>query len=146
MKSRLFWLISRAAVAGYRRLPIFGRIPGAIAIIRRDGGFLGIKRSDGYGISMLGGIIMPWETPEHALRREVFEESGLTIGSADRLFEYESSLLYPARTTVFEAEAAGTARSSWEGKVGVFSLAELEQGIIASQRRVVEYLKESGSC
>jgi 8-oxo-dGTP pyrophosphatase MutT (NUDIX family) len=141
VRARLFWLISRIAVFGYHHFPIFGQLPGAIAIIRRDDGFIGVKRNDGYGVGFPGGLVHRGESPEAALRREVFEESGLRIVSADLKFEFENSDLYPTRVRVFEATVEGEIRSSWEGIVGVFTLDELEQGVIHTQREVVEYLK-----
>jgi 8-oxo-dGTP pyrophosphatase MutT (NUDIX family) len=131
------------AIGVYRRLPLFGPIPGSIAIIRRDGGFLAIRRNDGYGLGFPGGIAHPWESAEQALCREVREETGLEIISADLKFEYQTSILYPSRTRVFEATAEGDFRSSWEGSVRLVSLLELDGGIMASQRPVVDYLKRN---
>ena len=141
MRARLFWLISRIAVFGYRHFPIFGRLPGAIAIIRRDGGFVAIRRSDGFGIGFPGGLLKRGEAPETALRREVLEESGLSIVAIDFKFEFENSDLYPTRVRVFEAQVEGEIRSSWEGEVGIFTLDQLEKGVILTQRDVVEHLK-----
>lgn len=141
MHARAFWLISRVAIFLYRHFPVFGPIPGSIAIIQRDGGFLALRRNDGYGYSLPGGIAMPWESAEQALRREVHEETGLTIVSADFRFEYWDSSLYPARTRFFEATVEGEFRSSWEGSVAVVSFSELERNIISSQRPVVDYLR-----
>jgi len=137
----LFWLISRTATALYRRFPLFGPIPGSIAVIRRDGGILAVRRSDGFGIGLPGGIVHPWESADVGLRREVLEETGLTITFLERKFTFENNALYPARTTVFEAKAEGELRSSWEGKTGVFTMAELEREIIPSQRTVLDYLR-----
>jgi 8-oxo-dGTP pyrophosphatase MutT (NUDIX family) len=143
VRARLFWLISRIAVFGYRHFPIFGSLPGAIAIIRRDGGFVGVERNDGYGIGFPGGLLRRGESAEQTLRREVLEESGLRILSAEFQFDFENSDLYPTRVDVFEATAEGEMRSSWEGSVGVFTLEELEQKVITSQRKVVQYLKDT---
>jgi 8-oxo-dGTP pyrophosphatase MutT (NUDIX family) len=139
--ARVFWLISRVAIFLYRHFPVFGPIPGSIAIIRRDGGFLVVKRNDGFGFGFPGGIAMPWESAEQALRREVLEETGLKIASVELRFEFNDSSLYPARTTVFEAAVEGNLRNSWEGTVAIVTLSELEPGVIRSQRPVVEYLK-----
>jgi 8-oxo-dGTP pyrophosphatase MutT (NUDIX family) len=143
MRARLFWLISRIAVLGYRHFPIFGSLRGAVAIISRDGGFVAVKRNDGYGIGFPGGLLRRGETAEQALRREVFEESGLRILTAEFKFDFENSDLYPTRVRVFEVTAEGEMRSSWEGSVGVFTLDELERNVIGTQRKVVEYLRYS---
>jgi 8-oxo-dGTP pyrophosphatase MutT (NUDIX family) len=131
------------AIFLYRHFPVFGPIPGSIAIITRDGGFLVLKRNDGYGYGLPGGIVMPWESTEEALRREVREETGLAVVSAEFKFEYRDSSLYPARTSVFGATVKGDFRNSWEGSIAVVSLPELERHIISSQRPVVDYLKSN---
>jgi 8-oxo-dGTP pyrophosphatase MutT (NUDIX family) len=143
VRARLFWLVSRIAVFIYARLPIFGRLHGSIAIIRRDGGFLGIQRNDGYGVGFPGGIVKPWESPEQALCREVLEETGLRITSADFKFAFENSDLYPTHVRVYEASVEGQLQGSWEGTPAIFSLADLEEKVIHTQRDVVEYLKKS---
>ena len=144
MRARIFWLISRTAIFLYRRFPIFGPIPGSIAIVRRPDGFLVIQRNDGYGFGFPGGIALPWETPEQALRREVREEIGQEVLTAELKFEYRNSFLYPTRTTVFEATLAdGPYRSSWEGTLAVVSLDQLNRNIIPSQRPVIDYLQHT---
>jgi 8-oxo-dGTP pyrophosphatase MutT (NUDIX family) len=141
VQARLFWLISRFAIALYRRFPVFGAIRGSIAIIHREGGILALERNDGLGVGLPGGIVHPWESAEQALRREVTEETGLTIVSAELLFTFDSSALYPARTSVFLATVHGSTHNSWEGTVRVFTIPELEQEIISSQRLVIDYLR-----
>ncbi len=143
MRARLFWLISRTAIFLYRHFPLFGPIPGSVAIICTNGGYLVIERSDGYGLSLPGGIARSFESPETALRREVREETGLRVVSAELKFVFDSSVLYPARTSVFEAVVEGEPHDSWEGKVMVVSLEELERNIMKSQVPVVEYLKRN---
>jgi 8-oxo-dGTP pyrophosphatase MutT (NUDIX family) len=143
VRACFFWLISRTAIFLYRRFPLFGPIPGSIAIIRRDGGFLAIKRNDGYGLGLPGGLARPWETAEQALRREVREETGLELITADLRFEFQTSILYPTRTTVFEATAEGRVHNSWEGAAAIVSLADLDRHIMPTQRPVVDYLQRA---
>lgn len=144
MRARVFWLISRTAIYLYRRFPIFGPIPGSIAIIRRPDGFLVVQRNDGYGLGFPGGIVHPWETAEQALRREVREETGLEVLNAELKFEFRNTVLYPTRTTVFEATLAeGPCRSSWEGRIAVVSFDELNRNIMPSQRPVVDFLQNT---
>ncbi len=145
MRARLFWFISRTAIFLYRHFPLFGPIPGSVAIIRRDAGFLVIQRNDGYGLGLPGGIARPFESAESALRREVQEETGLKVTSAELKLVFQTSLLYPTRTTVFEAKVEGEPHDSWEGKVVSVSLAELERGIMKTQMPVVEYLKRNNN-
>jgi len=141
VRARLFWFISRTAIFLYRHFPIFGPIPGSVALIRRGAGFLVIQRNDGYGLGLPGGVARPFESAEKALLREVFEETGLTVTSAELKLVFETSLLYPTRTSVFEATVEGEPRGSWEGRVVSVSLEELEHGIMKTQMPVVDYLR-----
>ena len=141
MRARLFWVISRVAILLYRHFPVFGPIPGAIAIISRDQRFLVLKRNDGLGYGFPGGIARLGEPPEKALRREVREETGLDVTWAELKFTFETSVLYPTCTSVYEALTKGEVRGSWEGKVELLSLEELDRSVMPSQREVVEYLK-----
>lgn len=140
LRSRLFWLYSRTANGLYSRFPIFGEIRGAVAVIRRDGGFVVIDRNDGFGLGFPGGIAKFRENPEATVRREVHEETGLTVLSANHLFRFHAAEPYPNVTDVFEATAEGEFRNSWEGTARVASLDDLQQRVVTQQRRIVEYL------
>lgn len=144
-RSRLFWIYSRLAHGLYRRFPIFGEIRGAVAVIRRDGGFVVIERNDGFGLGFPGGIASFRENPEDTVRREVHEETGLTITSAEHKFRFHADEPFPNLTDVFEATAEGEFRSSWEGTVRVSSLEELQQRVVSQQRRIIEYLLSAPS-
>jgi 8-oxo-dGTP pyrophosphatase MutT (NUDIX family) len=141
VRQRLFWLISRSAIFLYSKFPVFGRLRGAVAIIRRDGGFVAVDRNDGLGLCFPGGNAHPWETDEAAVRREVQEEAGMMLQNLCFKFRFESSVYYPVTTSVFEGECEGGSTGSWEGRVCVTTLDELEARIIPSQRPIVEYLK-----
>lgn len=141
MANRLFWLISRAASLAYRYFPVFGPLRGAVAIIRKDGGFIAVRRNDGYGICFPGGLSRPWEANEITLRREVHEETGLQVTRADFKFSFKTFLVYPTLTCVFEAEAVGELKNSWEGTVTVLTLDELDRSIMPTQRAIVTYLQ-----
>jgi 8-oxo-dGTP pyrophosphatase MutT (NUDIX family) len=144
VRSRLFWLISRLAIPLYRRFPIFGPLRGAVAIIRRDEGFVAVRRSDGLGLCFPGGNCRPWEPVESAVRREVLEETGLDLTRPEFKFCFHTSVFYPVSTSVFESEATGQLRGSWEGQATIATLAELEIGIIPTQRPIVDYIKSGG--
>lgn len=140
-RAGLFWIVSRSAITAYRAFPFRGHLPGAIAIIRRENGFVIIDRSDGYGLAFPGGVSRRGERPEQTVQREIKEETGLVASSAALLFSFKDDSLYPAETFVFEAEVSGEMRGSWEGSVRIATLDDLRQGIIRSQRRVVEWLE-----
>ena len=138
----LFWIISRLAVFAYRTFPFRGHLPGAIGILRREGGFLVIDRNDGHGLSFAGGMSRRREEPLKTLRREVEEETGLKLSSATLLFHYKDDSIFPAEIFVFEAQASGDLRGSWEGEPVVVDLQDLRGRIIRSQRRVVAWLAQ----
>jgi 8-oxo-dGTP pyrophosphatase MutT (NUDIX family) len=55
-------------------------MPGVAAVIRdAQGRLLLQEKSSGEGWSLPAGAIEPGETPEHAVRREVLEETGLEV-------------------------------------------------------------------
>lgn len=139
-RSRLFWFISRTAHVLYHYFPVFGRIRGSIAIIRRDGGFVVIERNDGFGLGFPGGIARFHENPEVTVRREVAEETGLKILSVDYKFNFNCQSPFPTLTHVFEATADGQLRGSWEGTPQVVSFEELQRRIVPQQRQVISYL------
>ena len=58
-------------------------IPGVAAVIHNQDGHLLLQEKLGGVWSLPAGAIEPGETPEDALRREVREETGLVVGSAD---------------------------------------------------------------
>jgi 8-oxo-dGTP pyrophosphatase MutT (NUDIX family) len=138
--ARLFWVVSRCAMLAYRTFPFRGHLPGAIAIIPRHNGFVAVHRNDGLGLAFPGGVCRRNEDPAETVCREIREETGLLAPSATLLFSFRDESLYPAETFVFQVEAPGTLRSSWEGEVTVATLDALNAGIIRSQRRVVEWL------
>ena len=141
MRQRLFWLISRSAIFLYSKFTLFGRIRGAVVIIRRADGFVAVDRSDGLGLCFPGGNARPWESEEAAVRREAREEAGIALRSLQFKFRFESSVFYPVTTSVFEGEGEGRSAGSWEGKVLIATLDELNGRIIPSQRPIVDYLK-----
>ena len=75
----------------------------------------------------------------------MLEETGLTVISAELKLVFETSLLYPTRTSVFEATVEGEPHGSWEGQVMYVSLAELDRGLMKTQAPVVEYLKRNNN-
>jgi 8-oxo-dGTP pyrophosphatase MutT (NUDIX family) len=140
LSAKAFWLLSRGCIAVYSRLPILGALNGVVGLIRYKDSFLVIERSDGRGVSFPGGLQFPWESAEKALVREVREETGLEVTSLAFKLSYFTSAEIPLTITVFDAEAAGQLRSSWEGIPGWLPLAELGQRLLPSQRQVLDHL------
>jgi 8-oxo-dGTP pyrophosphatase MutT (NUDIX family) len=138
--SRIFWMVSRLARITYTTFPIFGRIRGSVGIIRLDSAYVAIERSDGFGLSFPGGISWPWEKPETTLRREIGEETGLQVADAVCILHFQHQQPFPTLTYVFEVQAQGELRSSWEGTVRVVGFNELKERVIAQQQPVVEYI------
>ena len=55
---------------------------------------------------------------------------------------YHSTADVPCDISVFEAEATGELKNSWEGSPRWMTMAELESGILQSQRPVLELLRK----
>ena len=144
-KKNLFWLISRVALGSYRRLPVFGRLRASIGIIRDGDRLLVIRRNDGRGLCFPGGLAYAWETDEQALVREIQEETGLRVQGFEFAFRYDSSGEIPARIAVYQTHAEGKLRGSWEGAPDWVGLAEVQSGILRSQKYVVERLAQGES-
>lgn len=141
LRSRAFFVFSRVAYAVYARFPIFGTVRGAVAIIRRDEGFVVTERADGYGLGFPGGIAGFRESLDTTVRREVKEETGLRLITAELKFDFFYPKPIPNRTSVYEVTAEGDLRGSWEGAARVASMTELEQHIAPQHRPVLEYLQ-----
>ncbi len=140
LKRRLFWIVARTGLALYRSFPVFGSLRASIAIIRHNQEFLVIDRNDGRGFSLPGGIAGWKESEEEALRREVLEETGLRVTVQKLCSQYHSSDDVPCNISVYEVQAEGELKSSWEGSPVWATLIELESRILKSQRPVLRML------
>jgi 8-oxo-dGTP pyrophosphatase MutT (NUDIX family) len=87
-----------------------------------------------------GGLARFEESDEHALLREVEEETGLQIESFQLLCRYFSGYDIPCHISVFAASASGQLQNSWEGEPEWVSIVKLQNGVIGSQRRIAETL------
>jgi 8-oxo-dGTP pyrophosphatase MutT (NUDIX family) len=133
-------VLSRSALAVYSRLPLFGFLRASVGVIRKDELVLVIDRSDGRGLSFPGGLAMPWETAERAMRREVAEETGLQVKRSTPLFEYRNSTEVPVILAVFAAEAEGELMDSWEGSPRWLPFADIRSRLLPSQKEIVDRL------
>jgi ADP-ribose pyrophosphatase/8-oxo-dGTP diphosphatase len=140
LKRRVFWIFARTRFALYRWFPVFGTLRASIAIIRRGETFLVIQRNDGRGISLPGGISDWKEAEENTLRREVLEETGLNVTGQELRLRYRSTADVPCIISVFEAEASGDLKDSWEGSPRWMTAPELAPRLMKSQRPVLELL------
>ena len=138
LSKKLFWLLSRSGLFIYSRFPVFGPLKASLGVIRRGDVFLVIDRNDGRGVSFPGGLQYPWESVERALRREVREETGLDVVRSVVKLRYHSSAEVPVNHTVFEIDAHGRLRGSWEGRPCWLRIAELGHSLVPSQRRILE--------
>jgi 8-oxo-dGTP pyrophosphatase MutT (NUDIX family) len=142
LKRRLFWIVARTGIFLYRWFPVFGYLRASIAILHHDGRFLVIERNDGRGVSLPGGIAGRKENEEKALRREVLEETGLRITSLELRMRFRSAGDVPCDVAVFEVQATGALKDSWEGTPQWMTVAEIEPRILKSQRRVLELMNK----
>lgn len=124
----------------YPKLPIFGSLRASVAIISRDQTFLVIQRNDGRGLSLPGGIAR-WREPEElTLRREVHEETGLSITSPTLQLRYFSRADVPCTISVYKVQASGEIKDSWEGSPRWMTVEELRPQLLEGQRPVLELL------
>ena len=119
---------------------MLGELRSSIALIRRGDRYLLQRRSDGLGWAFPGGTAYFWESPEQTLRREIREETGLVLGSCRELFQYRDATFVPSRITVFEAEAEGAPRGSWEGEVEWMPIQPVPEPFFAAQQAVLRFL------
>jgi len=140
IKRGAFAVISRLGLAVYSRFPIFGSLRASLGLIRDGDQVLVIQRSDGRGLSLPGGLAYVWENSNHALVREILEETGLLVRQARLVFEYHASTDIPCLVSVFEVEAEGELSDSWEGCPCWLPLEEARTSMIASQRRILDNL------
>ena len=140
LPGKAFWLLSRSCLAIYSRFPILGTLNGVVGLIRYNDTFLVIERNDGRGVSFPGGLQFPWESVEEALIREVREETGFEVTKFVFKFRYYSSAEIPLNITVFDAEAAGQLRGSWEGTPCWLPITALQQRLLPNQRPILDDL------
>jgi ADP-ribose pyrophosphatase YjhB (NUDIX family) len=109
---RLAWLAPDYAHHVWKGLvaPALGLRPPAVlaqAVIRSERGVLLAVRRSLRGWELPGGTVLPGESLEDALRREVLEETGLEVRVRRLVGVYERSGFRAHVAHVFECEVAG---------------------------------------
>ncbi len=72
-------------------------VAAGVVILNAEGELLMQRRADGSGWGLVGGFMELGETVEEAARREVFEETGLSVGQLELfgVFSAPELLTYP---------------------------------------------------
>jgi len=109
---------------------------GAILLVERGGHPL-----KGYW-SLPGGLVETGESLDEAVRREILEETGLTVTGKELLLEYYSDADVPCNISLFAVQASGDPKNSWEGSPQWMTVDELEPRFVQSQRPVLEVLRK----
>ncbi len=135
-------MVARTCFTLYRCLPLFGTLRASIGIIQQDDTFLVIRRNDGRGVCLPGGISSWWEAEEQTLVREILEETGLIVTGKELKLKYYSEADVPCNISVFAVQASGELKNSWEGSPQWMTLAELEPSCFPSQRPALELLRK----
>ena len=117
-------------------------LPTVDIIIKRNGGILLIRRKNmPEGWALPGGFVDYGESLEHAAIREAKEETGLDVHLLKQFHSYSEPSRDPRHhtiSTVFIAEAAGTARAGDDAKeVGSFSRDNLPEQIVFDHRDII---------
>jgi len=138
----MFWMVARSCFTLYHWLPLFGTLRASIGIIQRDDKFLIIHRNDGRGLSLPGGISKWREAEEETLGREILEETGLSVTGKELKLKYYSDAEVPCNISVFDVQASGELKNSWEGSPQWTTVTETEPCLLPSQRPVLELLRQ----
>lgn len=113
------------------------------AIIEIDGGIVLIKRKNPpYGWAIPGGFVDYGETLEHAVCREMKEETCLDIHLVRQFHTYSDPGRDPRHhtvSTIFIATASGTPRAADDAKdIGIFTRDNLPEDIAFDHRQILE--------
>ncbi len=140
LKPWLFLACSRIFVGVYGRVPVFGALRTAAAVVRQQGRYLMVERSDRRGLGFPGGIAMPWESEQRAMERETEEETGMRVTAAEFWFRYRVRRPIPCWIAVFRASVEGQPRDSWEGRAVWASRADVRDRVFESHTTIAQRL------
>jgi 8-oxo-dGTP pyrophosphatase MutT (NUDIX family) len=124
----------------YRWFPVY-KMNGAVGVLRRGDRILAIERADTLGYCFPGGLSKRHEPGEETVRRELLEETGLTMTGARFLYRYAETGGFSEFTAVYEITAEGEVRESNEGRPVWLTLSEIEARIYRPQIAILEFLK-----
>jgi 8-oxo-dGTP pyrophosphatase MutT (NUDIX family) len=141
VKRRLLYLRSKIARALYRWFPVY-KMTGAVGVLRRGDLILVIDRADSMGYCFPGGLSRRNESGEQTVRRELLEETGLTMTAARFLFRYAETGGFSEFTSVYEISAVGDVRGSGEGRPLWLTIHDIEARLYPPQTAVLTFLKD----
>lgn|SRR5487761_289394 len=141
----LFRLASWFVSATYGRFPIFGELRSAAGIILQGEALWMVERSDGRGRCFPGGVAHFRESEESTLRREIEEETGLRVSACRLLWRYHNRIYIPSQVAVYQVEAAGKPRDSWEGRVQLVPLAQVRDHLFPIHAPIADFLERNGT-
>jgi ADP-ribose pyrophosphatase YjhB (NUDIX family) len=120
---------------------------GASVAVLRDNKILLLNRKDGFGLCLPGGFSRLFETIEQTARREVFEETGISVEIKQLLMILSGKrpgTKIAGTEIIYCGETNGetTPQSSFEGKSGWYDLATIKPEQIAFDHfKVIEKLR-----
>ena len=112
-----------------------------MVVLEQEARFLAIERNDGQGFGLPGGFVRRGEDLIAALKREVEEETGLSLLTCQELFRFNSDYRFPTTTVFYRGEATGDLRESWEGRPAWVTLEQFEAKTYPPIKPAVEYLR-----
>ena len=114
-------------------------VPGSVLLIRR--------KNPPLGWALPGGFVEVGESVEEAVRREILEETGLTLGSVVQMHTYSApgrDPRLPTVTVIFAASASGTPVAGDDAaEARLFPLDALPPDVCFDHRQVLEDYRTS---
>ncbi len=127
-------------------------VTAGVVILNADGELLMQRRADGSGWGLVGGFMELGESVEEAARREVSEETGLSVGKLELfgVFSAPELLTYPngdraqvVTVSYLAYEVSGTPRLSSEGlELRYFALGALPEHLFAPNLPILEAVRK----
>ena len=128
-------------------------VTAGVVILDSEGELLMQRRADGSGWGLVGGFMELGETVEETARREVFEETGLTVGRLELfgVFSDSERFTYPngdqaqvVTVSYLTDDVTGTLRLSSEGlELRYFALDALPENLFEPNLPILEAVRKS---